>query len=198
MRQIPVCGNDTRPGGHFDQIDVLDAELAARFAGPDAGCWRDAVGSALSPTRRHAPRDVYALEDEPDVSEAPVASETCSAHSGPTPAPRGAPCRSSRPGWSRRTASCGRSVSFALARRSGRRPSQQVAPTWHRAPARPAGLARTGCASAARSLSISRPQYRRCDRVCTAAIGKAALEQSLRYRGDEANMTRQRRSALRL
>jgi len=71
MRQIPVCGNDTRPGGHFDQIDVLDAELAARFAGPDAGCWRDAVGSALSPTRRHAPRDVYALEDEPDVKRGP-------------------------------------------------------------------------------------------------------------------------------
>jgi hypothetical protein len=89
-------------------------------------------------------------------------------------------------------------VSFALARRSGRRPSQQVAPTWHRAPARPAGLVRTGCASAARSLSISRRQYRRCDRVCTAAIGKGALEQSLRYRGDEASMTRQRRPALRL
>ena len=50
---------------------ALDAELAARFAGPDAGCWRDAVGSALSPTRRHAPRDVYALEDEPDVKRGP-------------------------------------------------------------------------------------------------------------------------------
>jgi [protein-PII] uridylyltransferase len=50
---------------------TLDAELAARFAGPDAGCWRDAVGSALSPTPRHAPRDVYALEDEPDVKRGP-------------------------------------------------------------------------------------------------------------------------------
>jgi [protein-PII] uridylyltransferase len=50
---------------------ALDAELAARFAGPDAGCWRDAVGSALSPIRRHAPRDVYALEDEPDVKRGP-------------------------------------------------------------------------------------------------------------------------------
>jgi len=50
---------------------ALDAELAARFAGPDAGCWRDAVGSALSPTHRHAPRDVYALEDEPDVKRGP-------------------------------------------------------------------------------------------------------------------------------
>ena len=50
---------------------TLDAELAARFAGPDAECWRDAVGSALSPTPRHAPRDVYALEDEPDVKRGP-------------------------------------------------------------------------------------------------------------------------------
>ena len=50
---------------------ALDAELAARFAGPDAGCWRDAVGSALSPTPRHASRDVYALEDEPDVKRGP-------------------------------------------------------------------------------------------------------------------------------
>jgi [protein-PII] uridylyltransferase len=50
---------------------TLDAELAARFAGPDAGCWRDAVGSALSPTPRHAPRDMYALEDEPDVKRGP-------------------------------------------------------------------------------------------------------------------------------
>ncbi|MCU1340495.1 MAG: GlnD PII-uridylyltransferase [Bryobacterales bacterium] len=50
---------------------ALDAELAARFAGPDAKCWRDAVGCALSPTRRHAPRDVYALEDEPDVKRGP-------------------------------------------------------------------------------------------------------------------------------
>ena len=50
---------------------TLDAELAARFAGPDAGFWRDAVGSALSPTRRHAPRDAHALEDEPDVKRGP-------------------------------------------------------------------------------------------------------------------------------
>jgi [protein-PII] uridylyltransferase len=35
---------------------TLDAELAARFVGPDAGCGRDAVGCALSPTPRHAPR----------------------------------------------------------------------------------------------------------------------------------------------
>ena len=49
----------------------IGAELAARFAGPDAGCWRDAVGSALSPTPRHAPRDVYALEDEPDLKRGP-------------------------------------------------------------------------------------------------------------------------------
>jgi [protein-PII] uridylyltransferase len=52
-------------------FSALDAELAARFAGPDAGYWRDAVGSALSPARRHAPRDVYALEDEPDVKRGP-------------------------------------------------------------------------------------------------------------------------------
>jgi [protein-PII] uridylyltransferase len=50
---------------------TLDAELAALFAGPDAGRWRDAVGSALSPTPRHAPRDGYALEDEPDVKRGP-------------------------------------------------------------------------------------------------------------------------------
>src|ERR1700730_5830745 len=50
---------------------ALDAELAARFAGPDAGYWRDAVGRALSSTPRHAPRDLYALEDEPDVKRGP-------------------------------------------------------------------------------------------------------------------------------
>jgi [protein-PII] uridylyltransferase len=50
---------------------ALDAKLTALFAGPDAGRWRHAVGSALSPTRRHAPRDVYALEDEPDVKRDP-------------------------------------------------------------------------------------------------------------------------------
>jgi [protein-PII] uridylyltransferase len=50
---------------------TLDAELAARFAGPDAGYWRDAVGRALSSTPRHAPRDLYALEDEPDVKRGP-------------------------------------------------------------------------------------------------------------------------------
>jgi [protein-PII] uridylyltransferase len=46
---------------------TLDAELAALFAGPDAGCWRDAVDSALSPARRHALRDMCNLEDEPDL-----------------------------------------------------------------------------------------------------------------------------------
>ena len=50
---------------------TLDAELAARFAGPDARCWWDAVGGALSPAPRHAARDLYALEDEPDVKRGP-------------------------------------------------------------------------------------------------------------------------------
>ena len=50
---------------------TLDAELAALFAGPDAGCWRDAVGSALSPARRHASRDVHGSEDEPNVKRSP-------------------------------------------------------------------------------------------------------------------------------
>jgi [protein-PII] uridylyltransferase len=50
---------------------ALDAELAALFAGPDAGRWRDAVGSALSPAPRHARLDVYALEDEPDLKRSP-------------------------------------------------------------------------------------------------------------------------------
>jgi len=49
----------------------LDAEIAALFTGPDAGCWRDAVVSALSPARRRAPRDVYGFEDEPDVKRGP-------------------------------------------------------------------------------------------------------------------------------
>ncbi len=71
-------------------------------------------------------------------------------------------------------------VSFALARRSGRRPSQQVAATRHRTPAWPHGLARTGCASAARYLSIPHPQYRRCERIRTAIAGKAAPKQSLK------------------
>ena len=61
---------------------ALDAELAARFAGPDAGFWRDAVGNALSPTRRHAPHDAHALEDEPDVKRGPCAGPfTCSSGS---------------------------------------------------------------------------------------------------------------------
>jgi hypothetical protein len=42
----------------------------------------------------------------------------------------------------------------------------------NRTPARPGRPARTGCASVARSLSISRPQYRRCDRIRTAIAGK--------------------------
>jgi [protein-PII] uridylyltransferase len=50
---------------------ALDSEVAALFTGADAGRWRDAVGSALSPTRRHAPCDVHALEDEPDVKRGP-------------------------------------------------------------------------------------------------------------------------------
>ena len=50
---------------------ILDAELAALFAGPDAGCWRDAVDSALSPARRHALRDAYAPGDEPDLKRGP-------------------------------------------------------------------------------------------------------------------------------
>jgi [protein-PII] uridylyltransferase len=52
-------------------LTPLDAGLAALFTGPDAGCWRDAVASALSLTDRYAPRDVYALEDEPDVKRGP-------------------------------------------------------------------------------------------------------------------------------
>ena len=50
---------------------ALDSEVAALFTGADAGRWRDAVGSALSPTHRHAPRNVSVLEDEPDVKRGP-------------------------------------------------------------------------------------------------------------------------------
>jgi UTP:GlnB (protein PII) uridylyltransferase len=57
--------------GRHGLFAALDAELAARFAGPDAGRWRDAIGSALSPTPRYASRDVYALEDEPDLKRGP-------------------------------------------------------------------------------------------------------------------------------
>jgi hypothetical protein len=71
-------------------------------------------------------------------------------------------------------------VSSAPARRPGRRPSEQVAATQHRAPAWPRGLARTGGASAARSVSISRPQYGRCDRIRTAISCKVAPGQSLK------------------
>jgi [protein-PII] uridylyltransferase len=57
--------------GRFDLFAALDTDLAALFAGPDAGCWREAVSSALSATRRYAPREVQAFEDEPDVKRGP-------------------------------------------------------------------------------------------------------------------------------
>jgi [protein-PII] uridylyltransferase len=50
---------------------TLDAELAALFAGPDAGHWRHAAGSAPPFACRHAPRDMHGLEDEPDVKRDP-------------------------------------------------------------------------------------------------------------------------------
>jgi UTP:GlnB (protein PII) uridylyltransferase len=44
---------------------TLDADLAALFAGPDAGHWRHAAGSAPPPTCRHARRDEHAQFREP-------------------------------------------------------------------------------------------------------------------------------------
>ena len=126
---------------------TLECRLAARFAGPDAGCWRDAVGSALSPTRRYAPRDAHAFgADKPDVKRGPtVTSGTCSARSGPTPAPR---MTLKHPGLSSAPLPVAGAVSFALARRSGRGPSQQVAATRHRTSARPRGDSRGPAARA--------------------------------------------------
>jgi [protein-PII] uridylyltransferase len=57
--------------GCFGLFAALDADFTALFAGPDAGCWRQAVGSALSASRRYARREVQALEDEPDVKRGP-------------------------------------------------------------------------------------------------------------------------------
>ena len=95
------------PSGCQGLFATLDAALAALFAGPHAGCWRDAVGSALSPARRHASRDVYDSEDEPNVKRSPgglrdlqraLWANACT--SG-----RSMPLKPARP--CRRTASCG-------------------------------------------------------------------------------------------
>jgi [protein-PII] uridylyltransferase len=57
--------------GCFSLFAALDADLTALFAGPDAGCWREAVSAALSATRRYALREVQAFADEPDVKRGP-------------------------------------------------------------------------------------------------------------------------------
>ncbi len=50
---------------------TLDTDFTALFAGPDAECWREAVGSALAVTRRHAARSAEALAAEPDLKRDP-------------------------------------------------------------------------------------------------------------------------------
>jgi|SRR5450432_296077 [protein-PII] uridylyltransferase len=57
--------------GRFGLFAALDTDLAALFAGPDAGCWQAAVSSALSATHHHALYEVPVLEDEPDVKRGP-------------------------------------------------------------------------------------------------------------------------------
>ena len=57
--------------GCFGLFAALDTDFTALFTGPDAGCWREAVGSALSAIHRYAPREVQALTDEPDLKRGP-------------------------------------------------------------------------------------------------------------------------------
>jgi [protein-PII] uridylyltransferase len=56
--------------GDFELYTALDNEIRAILSGPDAGSWWDAIGSALSSTRCHAPREVETLQ-EPDIKLSP-------------------------------------------------------------------------------------------------------------------------------
>jgi [protein-PII] uridylyltransferase len=57
--------------GGFGLFSSLDTDVTALLSGPDAGRWRDAVGDALSSAHRFAPREMQALEDEPDLKRGP-------------------------------------------------------------------------------------------------------------------------------
>lgn len=57
--------------GGFGLFTSLDTTITTLLSGPDAGRWRDAVGNALSGTRRHTTREMQGLEDEPDLKRGP-------------------------------------------------------------------------------------------------------------------------------
>jgi [protein-PII] uridylyltransferase len=57
--------------GGFGLFRSLDTDMTALFSGPEAGRWRDAVGDALSSAHRFTPREMQALEDEPDLKRGP-------------------------------------------------------------------------------------------------------------------------------
>ena len=57
--------------GGFGLFSSLETGMTALLSGPDAGRWRDAVGDALSSAHRFAPREMQALEDEPDLKRGP-------------------------------------------------------------------------------------------------------------------------------
>jgi [protein-PII] uridylyltransferase len=57
--------------GGFGLFAALDADLAGLFSGPDAACWRGAVGSALASTRDVALNIAQTPDNEPDVKQGP-------------------------------------------------------------------------------------------------------------------------------
>jgi [protein-PII] uridylyltransferase len=57
--------------GGFGPFAALDAGLARLFSGPRAACWRRAVDSAMTSTRRDALHEAQTPEDEPDVKRGP-------------------------------------------------------------------------------------------------------------------------------
>jgi [protein-PII] uridylyltransferase len=57
--------------GGFGLFSSLDTDITALLSGPDAGRWRDAVSDALSGAHRYAPREMQALENEPDLKRGP-------------------------------------------------------------------------------------------------------------------------------
>jgi UTP:GlnB (protein PII) uridylyltransferase len=82
--------------GGFGLFTSLDTDITVLLSGPDAGRWRDAIGDALSSTRRHARCETQVWRTSQTSSETPVACETCIAQSGLMRPHQGVPLRSRR------------------------------------------------------------------------------------------------------
>ncbi|MGY8661396.1 hypothetical protein Q3C01_03370 [Bradyrhizobium sp. UFLA05-109] len=57
--------------GGFGLFTALDSAVMALLSGPDAGHWRDTVGSALSSRDRLAMCEMQGFEEEPDLKRSP-------------------------------------------------------------------------------------------------------------------------------